>query len=75
MSVKELKTAIAQLLVNEEGPEILEAVYAILNHEDDDSLLREEMNAGADEAEEDIAAGRIYTMDEVRSHLDKKFGK
>ena len=75
MSVTELKTALAKLILDEEDPQILEAVYAIQNREDNDALLREEMNAGADEAEEDIAAGRVYTIGEVRAHLAKKFEK
>lgn len=73
MGVTELRSALTKLIGEEEDPAILEAVYTILNRANREAEIREEMNAGADEAEEDIASGRLYTMEEVRSRLSKKF--
>lgn len=75
MSVIELKTALTKLIVEEENTEILEAVYAILNRPNREAEIRAEMNARADKAEEDLLAGRVYTIDEVRARLSKKFEK
>lgn len=75
MGVTELKSTLAKLIGKENDLEILEAVYAILNREERDSRLRNEMNAGADESEADIEAGRVYTLEEVRAHFEKKFSE
>ena len=75
MGVTELKSTLAKLIGKENDLEILEAVYAILNREERDRHLRNEMNAGADESEADIEAGRVYTLEEVRAHFEKKFSK
>ena len=78
MTVVELKTQLHTLIEQEDSLEKLEAVQAVLNGEE-----REEMPTWQIEAikrkiaqgEADIAAGRVYTREEVEANIKQRLRK
>jgi hypothetical protein len=59
----------------EQDNQVLQAVYDLLQQKQQEQAMREEMTRRAMLAEEDIKAGRVYTLDEaqnlVRKHIFK----
>ncbi|HEY9008631.1 hypothetical protein [Ohtaekwangia sp.] len=69
MEVAAIKTEIQKLVETQSDPAILQRVYEILEQAQQEAAWKDVMNAGALRAEEDIKAGRIYSMEEFRSMI------
>jgi hypothetical protein len=70
-----IKQEIHHLIDQEQDNQVLQAVYDLLQQKQQEQAMREEMTRRAMLAEEDIKAGRVYTLDEaqnlVRKHIFK----
>ena len=75
MSVDELKKALSNLIDKEDDPAILAAVYTLLNKQDTDSVYRSILTERALQAEEDIKAGRTYSLSEVKKKVKDRFSQ
>jgi hypothetical protein len=66
METLTIKQEIHQLIDQVQDGEILQAVYELLNKEKINLALKAEMTRRAKLAEEDIKAGRVYTLEEAQ---------
>lgn len=60
-----MKNEIQKLVETQSDPTILQRVYEILEQAQQEAAWKEVMTARALKAEEDIKAGRVYTLEEA----------
>ena len=72
MTAVELKAHLYSLIEQEDSVEKLEAVEALLSGQEESQLCArqiEEIRRGIAQGEGDIAAGRVYTREEVEAQI------
>jgi hypothetical protein len=75
MTAIELRTQLKRLIDAEQDESLLQYALRILKGEDQEALFKAKMRARADRSEMDIAAGRVYTSDQVREEILKRIRK
>jgi hypothetical protein len=69
MSTLSLRTELSELIAKEKNASLLEVLKDILSGGSKNALLKAKLTARALKAEEDLAAGRILSTDQVRERL------
>ncbi len=69
MSTVSLRNELTELITKEKNASLLEVLKDILSGGSKNSLLKAKLTSRALKAEEDLAAGRVLTTDEVRARL------
>lgn len=71
----DLKTELKHWIDQETDIKVLEEVRAIFNQKPHDSTIEKEMVSRALRSEQDIKEGNVYSIDEVKTRLGKRFSK
>jgi hypothetical protein len=74
MKTKDIKTELKSLIDQETNLRLLETVKALFKQRDFDPSIEKEMISRALESEQDIKEGKVYTIDEAESELNKRLG-
>lgn len=74
MSTADIKTKLKDLIEQESDPNVLDAVDAIFAQKDFDPLIQKEMISRALKSEKDIKEGKVYTIEEAETRLNKRLG-
>jgi hypothetical protein len=69
MSTLSLRTELSELIAKEKNSSLLEVLKDILSGGSKNALLKAKLTSRALKAEEDLAAGRVLSTDEVRARL------
>lgn len=69
MGTISLRNELTELIAKEKNASLLEVLKDILSGGSKNSLLKAKLTSRALKAEEDLAAGRVLTTDEVRARL------
>ena len=69
MSTISLRNELTELIAKEKNASLLEVLKDILSGGSKNALLKAKLTSRALKAEEDLAAGRVFTTDEVRARL------
>ena len=69
MSTISLRNELSELIAKEKNASLLEVLKDILSGGSKNALLKAKLTSRALKAEEDLAAGRVLTTDEVRARL------
>jgi hypothetical protein len=69
MSTLSLRTELSELIAKEKNASLLEVLKDILSGGSKNALLKAKLTSRALKAEEDLAAGRVLTTQEVRARL------
>jgi len=67
-----LRNELAELISKEKDDSLLEVIRGILSSDSQSALLRAKLTSRALKAEEDLAAGRTLTTDQVRLRLSTR---
>lgn len=74
MKTTDIKTELKSLIDQETNLSLLETVKALFKQRDFDPSIEKEMISRALESEKDIKEGKVYTIDEAESELNKRLG-
>ncbi len=74
MKTIDIKTELKSLIDQETNLILLETVKALFKQKDFDPSIEKEMISRALESEQDIKEGKVYTIDEADSELNKRLG-
>ncbi len=69
MSTLSLRTELSELIAKEKNASLLEVLKDILRGGSKNALLKAKLTSRALKAEEDLAAGRVLSTDQVRARL------
>lgn len=69
MSTVSLRTELSELIAKEKNASLLEVLKDILTGGSKNALLKAKLTSRALKAEEDLAAGRVLSTDQVRERL------
>ncbi len=69
MSTLSLRSELSELIAKEKNASLLEVLKDILSGGSKNALLKAKLTSRALKAEEDLAAGRVLSTDEVRARL------
>ena len=69
MSTISLRNELTELIAKEKNTSLLEVLKDILSGGSKNALLKAKLTSRALKAEDDLAAGRVHTTDEVRARL------
>lgn len=72
MSTVSLRNELTELIAKEKDASLLEVLKDILSGGSKNALLKAKLTSRALKAEEDLAAGRVLTTDEVRARLSSR---
>lgn len=74
MKTIDIKTELKSLIDQETNLSLLETVKALFKQKDFDPSIEKELISRALESEQDIKEGKVYTIDEADSELNKRLG-
>ena len=74
MKAIDIKTELKSLIEQETDLRILEAVKALFTQKDLDLTIEKEMISRALKSEQDIKEGKVYTIEEAESRVNKRLG-
>lgn len=74
MKAINIKTELKSLIDQETNLSLLETVKALLEQRDIDPSIEKEMITRVLKSEQDIKEGKVYTIDEAESELDRRLG-
>ena len=69
MSAISLRTELSELIAKEKNASLLEVLKDILSGGSKNALLKAKLTSRALKGEEDLAAGRVLSTDQVRARL------
>lgn len=69
MNTIALRTELAELIAKEKDASLLQVLKSILSAGSKDTLLKAKLTSRALKSEEDLAAGRVLSIDQVRERL------
>ncbi len=69
MSTLSLRTELSELIAKEKNASLLEVLKDILSGGSKNALLKAKLTSRALKAEDDLAAGRVLSTDQVRERL------
>jgi hypothetical protein len=74
MKTIDIKTELKSLIDQETNLSLLETVKALFKQRDFDPSIEKEMISIVLKSEQDIKEGKVYTIDEADSELNKRLG-
>ena len=74
MKTIDIKTELKSLIDQETNLSLLETVKALFKQKDFDPAIEKELISRALKSEQDIKEGKVYTIDEAESELNKRLG-
>ena len=74
MKAIDIKTELKSLIEQETDLRVLEAVKALFTQKELDPTIEKEMISRALKSEQDIKEGKLYTIEEAESRINKRLG-
>jgi hypothetical protein len=71
-TIAQQKQELARLIESVSDPIVLEAVKDLLNESENSYTWKETLNFLADEAEQDIKLGNVFSSEEFKAKIDAK---